>query len=93
MTFTKRLHPGIIAGEITQSVRFWHTPRVRVGKRYRLGDGAVEVTRVREIDVSDITTRLARSSGFEGLVDMLKIARHGASDRVFLVDFEYHADA
>jgi hypothetical protein len=91
MTFTKRLHPGIIAGEITCSVRIWHRPRVRVGGRYQLEDGEVEVTGVREIGWDDITPGLARRSGFEGLVDLLKIAKHGSGERVFLVDFEYHA--
>ncbi|HEY1927180.1 MAG TPA: ASCH domain-containing protein [Caulobacteraceae bacterium] len=90
MTFTKRLHPGIIAGEITCSVRIWHKPRVKVGGRYQIEDGEVEVTGVREIGWDDITPALARRSGFEGVVDLLKIARHGAGEHVFLVDFEYH---
>ena len=93
MTFTKRLHAGIVAGEITESVRIWHSPRVKVGHRYGLGDGAVEVTRIREIEISDITPDLARRSGFEGVVDLLKVAKHGSGQRVFLVDFEYHAGA
>jgi hypothetical protein len=93
MTFTKRLHAGIIAGQITETVRIWRSPHVKVGGRYRLGPGAVEVTRMREIDHTDITPELARRSGFEGMVDLLKIAKHGAGERVFLIDFEYHAEA
>jgi hypothetical protein len=93
MTFTKRLHAGIIAGQITETVRIWRSPHVKVGGRYRLGPGAVEVTRMREIDLTDITPELARRSGFEGMVDLLKIAKHGAGERVFLIDFEYHAEA
>lgn len=89
MTFTKRLHPAIIAGEVTCSIRIWHRPRVKVGGRYGLGEGEVEVTAIREIGWDDITPALARRSGFEGVVDLLKIARHGAGERVFLVDFEY----
>ena len=73
MTFTKRLHPGIMAGEITETVRFWHKPRAKVGSRYAVGTGAVEVTRIRQIELADITPALARRSGFEGLVDMLKV--------------------
>jgi hypothetical protein len=90
MTFTKRLHPAIIAGEVTCSVRIWHRPRVKVGGRYQLEGGEVEVTGVREIGWDDITPALARRSGFEGVVDLLKVAKHGAGERVFLVDFEYH---
>ncbi len=91
MTFTKRLHAGIMAGEITESVRIWHKPRVKVGGRYTLGPGAVEVTRIREIEIADITPELARRSGFAGVVDLLKVAKHGAGQRVFLIDFEYRA--
>jgi hypothetical protein len=91
MTFTKRLHPGIIAGEITCTVRFWHGPRAKVGGRYHLGDGFVEVTRIRQIGIADITPDLARRSGFEGLVDMLKVAKHGSGEKIYQIDFEYHS--
>jgi len=93
MGFTKRLHAGIMAGEITETVRIWQSPHVKVGGRYRLGPGAVEVTRMREIEVSDITPELARRSGFAGVVDLLKVAKHGPGQRVFLIDFVYLADA
>ena len=92
MVFTKRLHAAIMTGEITCSVRIWQRPHVKVGGRYRLGPGAVEVTALREIELADITPALARRSGFAGVVDLLKIAKHGPSERVFLVDFAYHAD-
>jgi hypothetical protein len=91
LTFTKRLHAPIIAGEITCSVRIWQRPHVKVGGRYQLGAGAVEVTALRQIDFADITPELARRSGFAGVVDLLKIAKHGPGEKVYLVDFEYHA--
>ncbi len=92
MTFTKRLHGPIIAGEVTCSVRIWRRPRVKVGGRYRLGPGAVEVTGLRQIDFADITPGLARRSGFAGVVDLLKVARHGAGETVYLVEFEYRPE-
>ena len=93
MVFTKRLRAPIMAGEITCSVRIWQRPRVKVGGRYRLGPGAIEVTGLREIELADITPALARRSGFAGVVDLLKVAKHGPGERVFLVEFEYRADA
>ena len=93
LSFTKRLHAGIIAGEITISIRVWQSARVKVGTTSRLGAGTVEVTGIRRIDWSDITPSLARRSGFEGLVDLLKVARHGSGEKVYLVEFEYRADA
>jgi hypothetical protein len=93
VTFTKRLREPIMRGEITCSVRIWQRPHVKVGGRYRLGDGAVEVTGIRRIDLVDITPELARRSGFAGVVDLLKVAKHGAGENVYLVDFEYRPDA
>ena len=92
MVFTKRLHAPIMAGEVTCSVRIWQRPHLKIGGRYRLGAGAVEVTGLREIELTDITPDLARRSGFTGVVDLLKVAKHGPGERVFLVDFEYRAD-
>jgi hypothetical protein len=91
MTFTKRLHAQIMAREVTCSVRIWRRPHVRVGGVYRLGAGAVEVTGLREITLADVTPDLARRSGFAGVVDLLKVAKHGSGERVFLVDFDYRA--
>lgn len=93
MTFTKRLHEPIMRGDVTCSVRVWHSPRVKVGGRYRLGEGAIEVTGLHRIDWSDITPSLARRSGFSGVVDLLKVAKHGSGEKVYLVEFEYRPDA
>jgi hypothetical protein len=91
MVFTKRLREPIMRGEISCSVRIWQTPRVKVGGRYALGPGFVEVTSIKQIELSDITPALARRSGFAGVVDLLKIAKHGPGENVYLVDFEYRA--
>jgi hypothetical protein len=89
MMFAKRLREPIARGEITCSVRIWQSPRVRVGGRYRLGAGAVHVTAIREIGFEGITPDLARRSGFLGVVDLLKVAKHGSGEKVYLVEFEY----
>jgi hypothetical protein len=64
MGFTKRLHEPIARGEVTCTVRIWQRPHVKVGGRYRLGAGAVEVMAIREIGLAEITPDLARRSGF-----------------------------
>ena len=91
MVFTRRLREPIMRGEITCSVRIWQSPRVKVGGRYPLGPGAVHVTAIREIGLGDITPALARRSGFQGVVDLLKVAKHGPGERVYLVEFVYEA--
>jgi hypothetical protein len=96
MMFTKRLREPVMRGEVTCSVRIWQRPHVKVGGRYPLGGvapGTIEVTGIREITLDHITPELARRSGFAGVVDLLKIAKHGSGERVFLVDFVYRPPA
>jgi len=86
--FTQRLRPGVQRGEITCSVRIWQRPRVKVGNRYEsTGVGLIEIDTIQPIEWSDITPELARESGFSGVVDLLKIAKHGSGRNVYLVRF------
>src|ERR1700755_2012645 len=89
MVFTKRLRDGIRQGEITCSVRIWMSPRVRVGARYRMEEGEIEVDSITPIGFPDITPQLARESGFLGVVDLLKVAKHGKGTNIFLIRFRY----
>jgi hypothetical protein len=63
MLFTKKLRARVKSGEVTASVRIWQTPRVKVGGKYRLEEGHIEVTSIREITWEDLTDKLARDTG------------------------------
>ena len=89
MLFVKALRERIRRGEVTCSVRLWQRPHVRVGGRYALPPGHVVVTSLLEMSLADVTPELARRSGFAGVVELLKIAKHGSGRRVFLVEFRY----
>ena len=89
MVFAKQLREGIRRGEITRTVRIWQRCHVKVGGRYRMGDGHVVVTEIVPIDFSEITGTMARECGFKGLLDLLKVAQHGTGRNVFLIDFYY----
>jgi len=89
MMFAKRLRDGVRRGEITCSVRIWIRPRVRVGARYRMDEGQIEVDSIEPIGLPDITPQLARESGFLGVLDLLKIAKHGKGENIYLVRFHY----
>lgn len=91
MIFTKRLREGVRRGEITCSVRIWRRPHVKVGGRYRMDEGEIEVDSILPIRLEDITPELARRSGFRGVVDLLKVAKHGPGENVYLVGFRYLA--
>jgi len=87
--FEKRLREGVRRGEITCSVRIWMRPHVKVGGRYRMEQGEIEVDSILPIDMTDITPDLARASGFKGVVDLLKVAKHGPGENVYLIRFHY----
>jgi len=89
MLFTRRLHAGIRSGEITCTIRIWKRCHVRVGGRYALPVGHVEVDSIEEIELTQITGELARRSGFKGVIDLLKVARHGRGENFYLITFHY----
>jgi hypothetical protein len=89
LSFSKRLREPIRRGEITATVRIWRALHVRLGGRYPLPPGHVEVTRIQQVDLSDITEEIARATGFVDLDDLLSVARHGSGESVFLIDFVY----
>ena len=89
MVFAKRLREGVRSGEITCSVRIWQGPRVRVSARYPMDEGSIEIDSIESISFADITPELARESGFNGVIDLLKVAKHGKGEYVYLVRFHY----
>lgn len=93
MQFLATLRDRVRNGEITSTVRLWQRPHVKVGGRYSMPPGQIEVTKLSEISLADVTPDLARRSGFSGVVELLKIAKHGTGRRVFLVEFRYIARA
>jgi hypothetical protein len=89
MVFAKRLREGVVRGGITCSVRIWMSPHVKEGLRYRMGEGEIEIDSVTLIGLPDITPELARESGFLGVLDLLKVAKHGKGDNIYLIRFHY----
>jgi len=89
MTFTRRLREGVRRGEITCSVRIWQRPHVKVGNRYRMEEGEIQIDSITPIGFPDITPQLARESGFLGVVDLLKVAKHGPGENIYLIRFHY----
>jgi len=52
-------------------------------------EGEIEVDSIEPIGFPDITPELARASGFLGVLDLLKVARHGRGDKIYLIRFHY----
>ena len=89
MVFTKHLRDGIRRGRIRCSVRIWTRPHVKVGGRYPMDDGHIVVDSIAPMTLDDITYDLARESGFSSVEELLKIAKHGKGDNVYLIRFHY----
>ena len=54
-----------------------------------MDEGEVEIDSVLPIGLADVTPELARESGFKGVVDLLKVAKHGRGENIYLVRFHY----
>ena len=65
-------------------------PHVKVGGRYRLDEtGEIEIDSIEQIGFPDITPLLAQASGFLGVLDLLKVAKHGRGENIYLVRFHF----
>jgi hypothetical protein len=89
MVFTKSLRDAVRRGDIECSVRIWTRPHVKVGGRYPMEEGEIEIDSIHQIDYHDITPQLARASGFPDVPELLKIAKHGRGQNVYVVRFHY----
>ncbi|HEX5234027.1 MAG TPA: hypothetical protein VFW25_01720 [Silvibacterium sp.] len=52
-------------------------------------EGEIEVDSIEPIGLPDITPELARASGFLGVLDLLRIAKHGKGENIYLIRFHY----
>ena len=52
-------------------------------------EGEIEIDSIEPIGLPDITGQLARESGFLGVIDLLKVAKHGKGQNIYLVRFHY----
>jgi hypothetical protein len=54
-----------------------------------MDEGEIEVDSIGQIGFPDITPELARESGFLGVLDLLKVAKHGRGENIYLIRFHY----
>ena len=54
-----------------------------------MDEGHIFVDSIASISLTDVTHDLARESGFESVDDLLRMARHGSGDKVYLIRFHY----
>jgi hypothetical protein len=54
-----------------------------------MDEGEIVIDSIELIGLQDITYDLAIESGFESRADLLKVAKHGSGDKVYLIRFHY----
>ena len=54
-----------------------------------MGEGEIHIDSIEPIGFPDITPALARESGFLGVLDLLKVAKHGKGENIYLIRFHY----
>jgi hypothetical protein len=89
VVFAKQLREKIRRGRVKCTVRIWMRPRVKAGGRYPMDDGHIVVDSIEPIESADITQHLAQESGFATVDDLLRIAKHGRGENVYLIRFHY----
>jgi hypothetical protein len=52
-------------------------------------EGEIQIDSIEPIGFPDITPELARDSGFLGVLDLLKVAKHGRGENIYLIRFHY----
>lgn len=89
MQFDTQGSRGILAGQITVSFRNWKRPHAAVGGVYRLRpSGAVKVTGVRPVRLSDIESDDLRHSGFDSVAEVARFLKLPESASVTRIEFE-----
>ena len=52
-------------------------------------EGEILIESIEQISLQDVTHDLAVESGFQSRADLLKVAKHGSGDNVYLIRFRY----
>jgi hypothetical protein len=93
--FSRELRDDVIAGDITVSFRLWSRPKVRVGGRYPVGPGYIEVDAVELMPFSSITPADLRRSGEKDMESLRQRAAHAGpiTEDTPLYRVEFHVVA
>ena len=95
MNFSRELRDDVISGDITISFRLWQRPQVRVGGRYPVGPGYIEVDAMELMPFSAITPADLRRSGEKDVESLRQRAAHAGpiTDDTLLYRVEFHVVA
>ena len=92
MEFSPELRAEVLTGRITVSFRLWRRPKVKVGGRYGVEAGQIEVDSVALIPFSSIDDADLRRSGEADRESLRQRAAHAGPihDNTLLYRIEFH---
>ena len=93
MEFSRELRNDVLAGDITLSVRLWRRPQVKLGGRYRVGPGEIEVDAIELVPFAAITGRDIRRAGEPDRETLRRRAAHAGpiDEDTPVYRIEFHA--
>lgn len=91
--FSRELRESILSGDITVTFRLWQRPKVKLGGRYRVGAGRIEVDSVELVPFAFIDHADIRRAGEADLESLRRRAAHAGPihDETVLYRIEFHA--
>lgn len=76
MQFSRELREAVLSGEITVSFRLWNRPLVKVGGRYRVAHGEIEVDAIELVAFITIDADDIRRAGERDIEALRQRAAH-----------------
>lgn len=76
MEFSRELRPYVLSGDVTVTFRLWSRPKVRIGGRYRVGSGQVEIDEIDLVSYGSIDENDLTRSGETDLAALRNRAAH-----------------
>lgn len=93
MHFSPELRAPVLAGAITLTYRLWSRPKVKVGGRYRVEAGMIEVDDMELVPFSTATSADVRRCGEPDLDTLRARTAHAGpvGDDTLVYRIEFHA--
>jgi len=90
--FSRDLRAAVLNGDITLSFRLWKRPKVKVGHRYAVGDGTIEVDDIQLLPFGSISAADVRRTGERDREALRQRAAHAGpiTEETLLYMIEFH---
>ena len=91
--FSPDLRERVLAGSITLTYRLWTRPKVKVGGRYRIGPGWIEVDDIEMVPFASVTSAEVRQCGEVDREQLRTRTAHAGpvDDDTLVYRIEFHA--